>query len=48
MYKRQDLYTLIDAAIEEEPPITVREGGIIKDGYHEEIDRCLLYTSRCV
>lgn len=34
----EDLYTLIDAAIEEEPPITVREGGIIKDGYHEEID----------
>ena len=33
----EDLYTLIDAAIEEEPPITVREGGIIKDGYHEEI-----------
>ena len=31
----EDLYTLIDAAIEEEPPITVREGGIIKDGYHE-------------
>ena len=35
----EDLYTLIDAAIEEEPPITVREGDIIKDGYHEEIDR---------
>lgn len=35
----EDLYTLIDAAIEEEPPIKVREGGIIKDGYHEEIDR---------
>lgn len=35
----EDLYTLIDAAIEEEPPITVREGGIIKDGYHEGIDR---------
>jgi len=35
----EDLYTLIDAAIEEEPPITVREGGIIKDGYHEEVDR---------
>ena len=35
----EDMYTLIDAAIEEEPPITVREGGIIKDGYHEEIDR---------
>ncbi len=35
----RDLYNLIEAGIEEEPPITVREGGIIKDGYHEEVDR---------
>ena len=28
-----------DRAIVEEPPITVREGGIIKEGYHEEADR---------
>lgn len=35
----KDLFELIEAAIEEEPPISVREGGIIKDGYHEEIDR---------
>lgn len=35
----KDLCELIEAAIEEEPPITVREGGMIKDGYHEEIDR---------
>lgn len=34
----EDLYTLIDRAIEEEPPITIREGGIIKDGYDETID----------
>ena len=34
----EDLYTLIDQAIEEEPPITIREGGIIKDGYDETID----------
>ena len=33
-----DLYTLIDSAIEEEPPIAIREGGIIKDGYDETID----------
>ena len=33
-----DLYSLIDSAIEEEPPITIREGGIIKDGYDETID----------
>ncbi len=34
----EDLSTLIDSAIEEEPPITIREGGIIKDGYDETID----------
>ena len=34
-----DLKELIDKAIVEEPPITVREGGIIKEGYHEEADR---------
>ena len=35
----QDSYELIDQAILEDPPVTVREGGIIKDGYHEEADR---------
>ena len=35
----QDIYELIDQAILEDPPVTVREGGIIKDGYHEEADR---------
>lgn len=34
----RDLYSLIDEAILEEPALTVREGGIIKDGYMEEID----------
>ncbi len=34
----EDLFELIEDSIEEEPPITVREGGIIKDGYFEEID----------
>ncbi len=35
----KELHNLIDAAIEEEPPLSVREGGIIKDGYSEEVDR---------
>ena len=34
-----DVYSLIKDAIEDEPPLTVREGGIIKDGYNEEVDR---------
>ncbi len=35
----EDLNDLISRAIVEEPPITVREGGMIKDGYNEEADR---------
>ncbi len=33
-----DVETLIDNAIVEEPPFTVREGGMIKDGYNAELD----------
>ena len=35
----KDLYGLIDAAIAEEPPISARDGDIIKTGYNEEVDR---------
>ena len=34
----EDIYTLIDKAIVEEPPLSVTEGYIIKLGYDEEID----------
>ena len=34
-----DLYELIENSVLEEPPVTIREGNIIKDGYHEEVDR---------
>ena len=34
----QDIYELIKAAIEEEPPISIREGGMIRDGFDETID----------
>ncbi len=34
----QDVYKLIDDAIVEEPPFTVKEGGIIKKGYNQELD----------
>ncbi len=33
-----DLYDLISSSIAEEPPIAIKEGGIIKTGYHETID----------
>lgn len=34
-----DLFELIDQAIDEDAPLTVREGGIIKKGYNETIDQ---------
>ena len=39
MDEMRDLYDLIDRAMEEDPPISSREGGIIKAGYHEEVDK---------
>ena len=33
-----DIYHLIDSAIMEEPPITIREGSIIKDGFQQDVD----------
>ena len=33
-----DIYQLIGNALVEEPPITIREGGIIRDGFHGDID----------
>lgn len=33
-----DICTLIENSIYDEPPITIREGGIIKDGFDENID----------
>jgi DNA mismatch repair protein MutS len=34
----KDMYTLIDEAIVDDPPMTIKEGGIIKKGYSKEID----------
>ena len=34
-----DIYELIDKAIVEEPPLQIKEGGIIKDGFNQEVDR---------
>jgi len=34
----RDVYELIDKSIVDEPPISVKEGGIIKDGYNDELD----------
>ncbi len=41
----QDIYEIIDKAIVDEPPISVKEGGLIKLGYDEEIDRLKTATT---
>ena len=38
----QDIESLIEAAIDPEPPLTIKEGGIIKTGYNEEVDHLRL------
>ncbi len=43
LYKKfdtlEDLYSLTEQAIADEPPIAMKEGGIIKEGYNEEVDK---------
>ena len=34
----EDLYVLLEKSIYEEPPITIKEGSLIKDGYHQGLD----------
>ena len=34
----EDITALIRSSIQEEPPLTMKEGGIIRDGYNEEVD----------
>lgn len=36
----KDIYETIDKSIVEEPPIVIKEGGLIKLGYNAELDRC--------
>lgn len=41
----EDLCTLVKSAIADEPPIAMKEGNIIRDGYHEEVDKLRLAKS---
>ena len=36
-----DLQVLIESAIVDEPPLTIREGGIIREGYDPELDQLI-------
>ena len=38
----EDLYLLIEESINEEPPVSYRDGDIIKTGFNEEVDRLRL------
>ncbi len=40
----EDLHQLIESAICDEPPLTIREGNIIRDGYDAEVDECRTMT----
>ncbi len=34
----EDVVGLLDRALQDEPPVTVREGGIFREGYNQELD----------
>ncbi len=38
IHLHEDLYATLQRAIVDEPPFSIREGGMIKIGYHEELD----------
>ncbi len=40
-----DLCGLVQTSIKEEPPIAMRDGGIIRDGYNEEVDKLRMAKS---
>ncbi len=41
----QDVYNLIEKSIIEDPPMTIKDGGIIKLGYNQEIDKLKTATT---
>lgn len=42
----EDIYELIEVSIAENPPATLREGSIIKDGYNEQLDKYRLAMTK--
>ena len=38
----KDIFNLIDESIINDPPLTLHDGGLIKDGYNEEVDKLRL------
>lgn len=40
----QDIAEIIDKAICDDPPVSVKDGGIIREGYHPELDELIAIT----
>jgi DNA mismatch repair protein MutS len=40
----EDIAQLVGGAISPEPPVSLKEGGLIREGYHEELDRLIAVT----
>jgi DNA mismatch repair protein MutS len=40
----QDIADIIDEAISEDPPVSLREGGLIREGYNNELDELISIT----
>ncbi|MEI8342340.1 MAG: DNA mismatch repair protein MutS, partial [Verrucomicrobiota bacterium] len=38
LHEFPDLVSLLESAVQDEPPIAIKEGGIFRDGYHEPLD----------
>ena len=36
----EDVWELLDKAIADDPPVLLKEGGLIKKGYNQEVDEC--------
>ncbi len=45
IYELEEVFEIIDRGIVEEPPFTVKEGGLIKEGYSEKLDDLKLSIS---
>ncbi len=37
--KLEDVVNLIESSIADEPPVTIKDGGIIKDGFNKQVDK---------
>lgn len=40
-----ELYTLLESAIRDDAPLTIKEGGVIKEGFDEELDNLMRLSS---